>query len=74
MYFGEINDLYDKDSQNFEDRYKRASNKNQWEQIDFWKPIQDLLDKWSGGGITVTPGGYVSSISGVLQDTILPLS
>jgi len=55
----EINDLYDKDSQNFEDRYKRASNKNQWEQIDFWKPIQDLLDKWSGGGITVTPGGYV---------------
>jgi len=39
----EINDLYDKDSQNFEDRYKRASNKNQWEQIDFWKPYKICL-------------------------------
>jgi endoglucanase len=55
----EIDDLYDKDSQTFEDRYKKATNKSPYEEISFWSQIAKLIDGWkSGQNVTVTPGGY----------------
>lgn len=56
---GEIDDKYDKDSQNFEDRYKQATNKSPYEEIDFWKEPAKLVDNWiAGKSVTITPGGY----------------
>ncbi|TYQ18201.1 UNVERIFIED_CONTAM: endoglucanase Cel9P [Acetivibrio alkalicellulosi] len=53
------NDLYDKDSTNFEDRYRQATNKSPYEEIDFWSQIAKLVDNWmSGNGVIITPGGY----------------
>ena len=55
----EINDLYDKDTQVFEDQYKKASGKNQYETIDFWSQVAKLVDNWMNG-LTAkkTSGGY----------------
>ena len=53
----EANDLYDKNSQDFEDRYKKASNKNPYEEINFWKPVEDMVNKWMTS-VPKTPGGY----------------
>lgn len=56
---GEINDMYDKDSQKFEDAYKTASNKSPYEEIDFWSQIAKTVDNWMQGRTPqITPGGY----------------
>ncbi|TYQ18199.1 UNVERIFIED_CONTAM: dockerin type I repeat protein [Acetivibrio alkalicellulosi] len=55
----QINDLYDKNSQNFEDRFKRAANRNPYEEIDFWSQVALLVENWMNGRtVTITPGGY----------------
>ena len=55
----QINDLYDKDGQVFEDRYKEVTNKSPYEEIDFWSQIAKLVDGWSSGkNVILTPGGY----------------
>ncbi|QNU66062.1 glycoside hydrolase family 9 protein [Ruminiclostridium herbifermentans] len=55
----EINDLYDKDSQTFEDRYRKASNKSPYETIDFWAEIAKTVDNWMTGRTPqITPAGY----------------
>ena len=55
----EIDDLYDKNSQVFEDRYKKATGKNQYETIDFWSQVAKLVDNWMNGSLgKITPGGY----------------
>lgn len=55
----EIDDLYDKDSQKFEDMYKAATNKSPYETIDFWSQIAKTVDNWMNGvTVTITPGGY----------------
>ncbi len=55
----EINDLYDKDGQELEDRYKEATNKSPYEEIDFWSQIAKLAEGWmTGRSVIVTPGGY----------------
>ena len=55
----EINDLYDKDTQIFEDRYKKASGKNQYETIDFWSQVAKLVDNWMNGStVKITSGKY----------------
>jgi len=54
-----IDDKYDKDSQLFEDKYKVATNKSSYEEINFWSQIAKLVDNWmSGQSVTITPGGY----------------
>ncbi len=56
---GEIDDLYDKDSQKFEDMYRTAANKSPYETIDFWSQIAKTVDNWMNGTtVTITPGGY----------------
>lgn len=56
---GEIDDLYDADSQILEDRYKTATNKSPYEEIDFWSQIAKTIDNWKDGqNVTITPGGY----------------
>jgi hypothetical protein len=56
---GEINDLYDSDGEEFENRYREAANKSPYEEIDFWSQIAKLVDNWmSGQTVTITPGGY----------------
>jgi len=56
---GEIDDLYDKDSQTLEDRYKKAATKSPYETIDFWSQIAKLVDNWMNGKVPkTTPGGY----------------
>jgi len=56
---GEIDDLYDKDSQKFEDMYRTAANKSPYETIDFWSQIAKTVDNWMDGTtVTITPGGY----------------
>jgi endoglucanase len=55
----EIDDLYDKDGNVFEDRYREATNKSPYEEIVFWSQIAKLVDNWiSGQNVTITPGGY----------------
>jgi len=55
----QIDDLYDKDGQEFEDAYKEATNKSPYEEIDFWSQIAKTVDGWmSGKSVTITPGGY----------------
>lgn len=55
----EIDDLYDKNSQVFEDRYKQATGKNQYETIDFWSQVAKLVDNWMNGStVKITSGGY----------------
>ncbi|MDP4183119.1 MAG: glycoside hydrolase family 9 protein [Bacillota bacterium] len=55
----EINDLYDKDGQVLEDRYKKATNKSPYETIDFWSQIAKTVDNWMNGTVPkITPGGY----------------
>ncbi|MDQ2087217.1 glycoside hydrolase family 9 protein [Herbivorax sp. ANBcel31] len=54
-----INDLYDKDSEEFEDRYKEATNRSPYEEINFWGEVEKLVYNWMNGiNITITPGGY----------------
>lgn len=56
---GQINDLYDKDSEDFEDRYREAANKNPYEEIDFWSQPAKLVENWiNGETVTISPGGY----------------
>jgi len=56
---GEIDDKYDKDSQVFEDKYRKAANKSPYETIDFWSEIAKLIDNWMTGKVPkITPGGY----------------
>lgn len=55
----QINDMIDKDGQVLEDRYKEATNKSPYEEIDFWSQIAKLVDGWSSGkNVILTPGGY----------------
>lgn len=55
----EIDDLYDKNGDKFETRYREATNKSPYETIDFWSQIAKLVDNWmSGQSVTITPGGY----------------
>jgi hypothetical protein len=55
----EINDLYDKDEEVFEDRYRKAANKSPYETIDFWSQVAKLVDNWMNGTVPkITPGGY----------------
>ncbi len=55
----EIDDLYDKNGQVFEDRYRTATNKSPYEEINFWGQIAKTLDSWmTGKTVTITPGGY----------------
>jgi len=55
----EIDDVYDKDGQVLEDRYKKATNKSPYEEINFWSQIAKTVDGWmTGKNVTVTPGGY----------------
>ncbi len=55
----EINDLYDKDTQTFEDQYKKATGKNQYETIDFWSQVAKLVDNWMNGStVRITSGKY----------------
>ncbi len=56
---GEIDDLYDKDSDKFENRYKTATNKSPYEEIDFWSQVAKTVDNWMQGRTPqVTPAGY----------------
>ena len=51
--------MYDKDGQELEDRYKEATNKSPYEEIDFWSQIAKLAEGWmTGRSVIVTPGGY----------------
>ncbi|RCX08291.1 endoglucanase Cel9P [Anaerobacterium chartisolvens] len=55
----EIDDLYDKNGQVFEDRYKKASGKSPYEEINFWSQIAKTVDNWMQGRTpTITPAGY----------------
>lgn len=55
----EINDLYDKDSETFEDSYRTATNKSPYEEIDFWSQIAKTVDNWMNGSTPkITPGGF----------------
>ncbi len=55
----EIDDLIDKNGQVLEDRYKAATNKSPYEEINFWSQIAKTVDGWiSGQNVTITPGGY----------------
>lgn len=55
----EINDKYDKNSNNFEDRLKQLSGMNQWTEIDFWSQVELLGKNWMTGQMgTITPAGY----------------
>ncbi len=55
----EIDDLYDKNGQVFEDRYKAATGKSPYEEIDFWSQIAKTVDNWMAGRTpTITPAGY----------------
>jgi endoglucanase len=56
---GELDDLYDKNSDEFENRYKEATNKSPYEKINFWSQIAKTIDNWmSGKSVIITPGGY----------------
>lgn len=56
---GQIDDLYDKDSEQFENRYREAANKSPYEPIDFWGEVAKLVDNWMTGKVgEITPGGY----------------
>lgn len=55
----EINDLFDKNGQVLEDRYKTLTNKSPYEEIDFWSQLAKLVDGWmTGKNVTLSPGGY----------------
>jgi len=55
----QIDDLYDKDSEEFENRYRQAANKSPYEPIDFWAEVAKLVENWMyGKTVTITPGGY----------------
>ncbi len=55
----EINDLYDKDGEEFENAYRTATNKSPYETIDFWSQIAKTIDNWMNGTVPkITPGGY----------------
>jgi endoglucanase len=55
----EIDDLYDPDGEEFENRYREATNKSPYEEIVFWSQIAKLVDNWiNGQSVTITPGGY----------------
>ena len=55
----EINDLYDKNSQQFEDRYKQIYNMNPYVNVDFWEPVEELGEQWMNGRTPKTTGaGY----------------
>jgi len=46
----QIDDLYDKDSEEFENRYRQAA---------FWAEVAKLVENWMyGKTVTITPGGY----------------
>jgi len=49
MHFGSIDDLYDKDSEEFENRYRQAANKSPYEPIDFWAEVAKLVENWMYG-------------------------
>lgn len=56
---GEIDDLYDKDGQVLENRYKTLTNKSPYEEINFWSQIAKTVDNWMiGNSVIITPGGY----------------
>jgi endoglucanase len=56
---GEIDDLYDADGEVFENRYREATNKSPYEEIDFWSQIAKTVDNWMNGNtVQITPGGY----------------
>jgi endoglucanase len=56
---GEIDDLYDKDGEVLENRYREATNKSPYEEINFWSQIAKTVDNWMNGqNVTITPGGY----------------
>lgn len=55
----EIDDMYDKDSDEFENRYRQAANKSPYEEIGFWNEIKKLIENWMyGKTVTISPGGY----------------
>ncbi|HQA56920.1 MAG TPA: glycoside hydrolase family 9 protein [Acetivibrio sp.] len=55
----EIDDLYDKDSDEFENRYRKAANKSPYEEIKFWNEIKKLIENWMNGkSVIISPGGY----------------
>ncbi|AEV68415.1 glycoside hydrolase family 9 protein [Acetivibrio clariflavus] len=55
----EIDDKYDKNSDEFENAYRTATNKSPYEEIDFWSQIAKTVDNWMNGvTVTITPGGY----------------
>jgi len=56
---GEIDDAIDKNGSVLEDRYKTATNKSPYEEINFWSQIAKTVDNWMNGtNVTITPGGY----------------
>jgi len=55
----EIDDLYDKDGQVLENKFRTAANKSPYEEINFWSQIAKTVDNWmTGKTVTITPGGY----------------
>ncbi|HYH03490.1 MAG TPA: glycoside hydrolase family 9 protein, partial [Bacillota bacterium] len=55
----EIDDQYDANGQEFENRYREATGKSPYEEIVFWSQIAKLVDNWiNGQSVTITPGGY----------------
>lgn len=55
----EINDMNDKDGQVYENRYREATGKSPYEEIDFWSQIAKTVDNWMTGRTpTLTPAGY----------------
>ncbi|HEX2926927.1 MAG TPA: glycoside hydrolase family 9 protein [Ruminiclostridium sp.] len=55
----EINDKEDKNGTVLEDRYRKATNKSPYEEIDFWSQIAKTVDNWmTGKSVTISPGGY----------------
>ena len=56
---GEIDDKYDKNSDEFENAYRAATNKSPYEEIDFWSQIAKTVDNWMNGQtVIISPGGY----------------
>ncbi|WP_459076766.1 glycoside hydrolase family 9 protein [Herbivorax alkaliphila] len=59
IIMAQINDKYDSNSSNFEDRLRQASGMDQWAEIDFWSQVELLVQNWMNGEtVTITPGGY----------------
>lgn len=54
----EINDKYDRNSQEFENWYIRVANQKPYGEVNFWKPVEDLLNNWMNN-IPKSGAGYV---------------